>query len=59
MAIGGGIPSHALPSWLPTLPIGTPEVVLAIVVLIGFMVLLYFLYRPKSPRTKKQAHASL
>jgi Uncharacterized protein conserved in bacteria (DUF2330) len=59
MAIGGGIPNHALPSWLPSLPIGTPEVALAITLLIGFMVLLYIIYRPKSPRTKKQAHASL
>jgi hypothetical protein len=52
MAIGGGIPNHALPSWLPSLPIGTPQVVLGIALLIGFMVLLYFVYRPKAARTK-------
>jgi hypothetical protein len=59
MAIGGGIPSHALPSWLPSLPIGTPEVVLAITLLIGFVVLLYIIYRPKSGRTKTPSHVSL
>jgi hypothetical protein len=57
MTIGGGIPSRTLPSWLPTLPIGTPEVALAIILLIGFLALLYFMYRAKSPRTKKQAQA--
>jgi hypothetical protein len=59
MAIGGGIPDHALPTWLPTLPIGTPEVVLAIALLIGFIVLLFMVYRPKLLGTKKQAQPSL
>jgi hypothetical protein len=59
MAIGGGIPAHALPKWVPSLPVGTPEVALAILLLIGFVVLLYFMLRPKSPRPKNQAHISL
>ncbi len=59
MAIGGDIPAHALPSWLPTLPIGTPEVALGITLLIGLLALLYVLYRPKSAKTKKQAHVTV
>ena len=59
MAIGGDIPAHALPSWLPTLPIGTPEVAVGITLLVGFLVLLYFLYRPKSAKTKTQAHVTV
>jgi hypothetical protein len=59
MAIGGGVLNRALPSWLPSLPIGTPEVALAITLLIGFVALLYIMYRSKSPRTKKRAHASV
>jgi hypothetical protein len=53
MAIGGGLPSHPLPSWVPTLPLGTPQVVLASTLVIGFLVLLYVLYRSTSRRTKK------
>jgi hypothetical protein len=59
MAIGGGIPNHALPSWVPTLPIGTPEMVVTFILVIGFLALLYFVFRTKSPRTKKQAHISM
>jgi hypothetical protein len=59
MAIGGGIPAHALPKWVPSLPMGTPEVALAILLLIGFVVLLYVVSRPKSPRPKNQPHVSM
>ena len=50
MAIGADLPAHALPTWLPTLPIGTPEVALTIVLLSGIAVLLYVCFRPKRKR---------
>jgi hypothetical protein len=52
MAIGADLPVHALPTWLPTLPIGTPEVALTIVLLASSAVLLYIFFRPK---TKQRA----
>ncbi|GEM_PF-1031702 len=55
MAIGAGLPEHALPTWMPTLPLGTPEVVLALALFAGFIALLFFLYGPKGKRRAKQA----
>jgi hypothetical protein len=59
MAIGGGIPERALPTWLPSLPIGTPEMALAIALIIGFVVLLYFMVRSKSASPNNPANVSM
>ena len=45
MSIGGGVPAHALPVWLPSLPTGTPEVLLSILLIGMLATLLYFLFR--------------
>jgi hypothetical protein len=50
MAVGGGLPNQALPAWLPSMPLGTPEVALTVLVIGGLGILFYFLWR--SQRTK-------
>jgi hypothetical protein len=50
MAVGGGLPNQALPAWLPSMPLGTPEVALSVLVIGGLGILLYLLWR--SQRTK-------
>jgi hypothetical protein len=50
MAVGGGLPSQPLPGWLPSMPLGTPEVALSVLVIGGLGILLYVLWRTQ--RTK-------
>jgi hypothetical protein len=50
MAIGGGLPNQALPTWLPSMPLGTPEVALSVLVIVGLGILLYVVWRTQ--RTK-------
>jgi hypothetical protein len=47
MSIGSELPEHALPGWLPSLPLGTPEVFLSLLLVGIFAALLYFLFRKR------------
>ncbi len=45
MAVVDGVSSHAVPGWAPRLPLGTPEVALALAVALGILAALAFVYR--------------
>src|SRR6266566_5157846 len=45
MAVVDGPATRALPSWLPQMPIGTPQVLLGVVVLLSIGGALFFLFR--------------
>jgi hypothetical protein len=48
MAVVDGV-ANGMPSWLPNLPLGTPEVVLLVLILAGVLGLLLWLFRGKKP----------
>src|ERR1051326_3152063 len=48
MAVVDGV-ANGMPSWLPNLPLGTPEVVLLVLILAGVIGLLFWLFRGKKP----------
>jgi hypothetical protein len=43
-----GQQSHALPGWLPTLPMGTPQVAKALLFLLGIVVVLLLIFRVRA-----------
>jgi hypothetical protein len=49
MAVVDGAEKNALPSWLPSLPLGTPEAVLVTLLVLGMIALLIWLFRGKKP----------
>ncbi|HJT58372.1 MAG TPA: DUF2330 domain-containing protein [Ktedonobacteraceae bacterium] len=48
--VGDGPQSHALPGWLPTLPLGTPEVARTLLFVLGIVVGLYLIFRVRARR---------
>lgn len=55
MAVVDGPATHTLPSWLPQMPIGTPQVLLGVVLLLSIGGALFFLFRA---RTRSHLHNS-
>jgi hypothetical protein len=55
MAIGGGLPNQALPGWLPSLPLGTPEMALSLLLIAGLGILVYFIWRTQRARGNKRS----
>jgi hypothetical protein len=55
MAVGGGRAANSVPSWLPQLPLGTPGVVLAWIVLGTFIAGMIFLIAPWRPKSASVA----
>ncbi len=49
MAVVDNAENDAPPSWLPSLPLGTPEVVLIALIVLGVIALLTWLFRGKKP----------
>jgi len=49
MAVVDGTAANALPSWLPSLPMGTPEAILIVLGVLGMVALLIWLFRGKKP----------
>ena len=47
MAVVDGPATHTLPSWLPQMPIGTPQVLLGVVLLLSIGSALFFLFRAR------------
>src|SRR6266516_4146488 len=52
MAVVDGQVPHQLPSWLPTMPIGTPQILLGIVLLLSVGSSLFLIFRARA-RSKK------
>jgi hypothetical protein len=49
MAVVDGAAISVLPSWLPSLPLGTPEALIIVVGVLGMVALLIWLFRGKKP----------
>ena len=49
MAVVDTAEKDAPPSWLPSLPLGTPEVVLIVLIVLGVIAMLTWLFRGKKP----------
>jgi hypothetical protein len=49
MAVVDNAEHNAPPSWLPSLPLGTPEMILVVLLLLGVIALLVWLFRARKP----------
>ena len=49
MSVVDSVEKNALPSWLPSLPLGTPEAILIGLFVLGMIALLIWLFRGKKP----------
>lgn len=50
MSIGAGVAEQALPTWLPQLPLGTPEVLLTVVLVGGCAAAFYVWLKKRQPK---------
>ena len=49
MSVVDSVEKNTLPSWLPSLPLGTPEAILIGLFVLGMIALLIWLFRGKKP----------